>query len=103
MAKCGRFTDCRRGSRDEYAGLTGRISEVLSDALRPGTPAQFTLEQIVQIVALACESPQESERPVSQWTPLELATEAVNRGIVEQISPRSVGRFLKGSHPATAP
>ena len=85
------------------SGLIGRIVEVLSDELRPGTPAQFSLEQIVQIVALACETPEDSERPVNQWTPSELATEAVKRGIVEQISPRSVGRFLKGSHSATAP
>jgi len=33
---------------------------------------------------------------VSTWTPRELADEAVKRGIVEQISPRTVERFLKG-------
>jgi len=33
---------------------------------------------------------------VSAWTPRELADEAVTRGIVTQISPRTVERFLKG-------
>ena len=84
-------------------GLMGLIVEVLNDQLRPGTPAQFSLDAIVQIVALACETPQDSQRPVNQWTPPELAAEAVKRGIVKTISPRSVGRFLKRSHPATAP
>ena len=89
------------GSSDQ--GLTRQIVEVLSDDLRPGSPAKFSLEQIVQIVALACETPHRSQRPVNQWTPSELATEAVKRGITEQISPRSVGRFLKRGYSATAP
>lgn len=83
-------------------GLMLQIMEVLSDELRPGTPAKFSLEQIVQIMALACEHPQQSERPVNQWTPTELAAEAVKRGFVEQISPRSVGRFLKRGNAATS-
>jgi len=45
------------------------------------------------MVALACESRQASGYPVSHWTPTELATESIKRGIVEQISPRSVGLF----------
>lgn len=49
----------------------------------------------LQIMASACEDPQASGRPVSHWTPRELADEAVKRRIVERISPRSVGRFLK--------
>jgi putative transposase len=46
-------------------------------------------------VALACEPPDLSHRPISHWTPRELADEARKRGIVESISPRHVGRFLK--------
>ena len=49
----------------------------------------------MQIVALACETPQASGYRVSHWTPTELATEAIKRGILEKISPRSVGRFLR--------
>lgn len=56
----------------------------------------------MQIVALACELPATSQRPVTHWTPRELALVAVLRGIVKEISPRSVGRFLKASDVATA-
>jgi putative transposase len=75
--------------------LTRAIEDLLADAPRPGTPPRFTPEQVVQIVALACERPQESGRPISHWTPRELADEAQKRGIVHSISARSVGRFLK--------
>src|SRR5207245_10513769 len=72
-------------------------SEVLvADEQRPGAPATFTLEQFMRIMALACETPASADRPVSNWTPRELADEAVKRGIVEQISPRTVERFLQG-------
>lgn len=73
------------------------ILALLSDEARPGSPAHFKVEQVVQIVALACEEPQASHRPSNQWTAKELADEAIKRGIVEQVSPRSVGRFLKRS------
>jgi hypothetical protein len=44
---------------------------------------------------LACEDPrEESGRPITHWSTAELADEAIERGIVESISPRSVGRFL---------
>jgi hypothetical protein len=46
-------------------------------------------------MALACEAPADSERPISHWTPREVAAEAIKRGIVETISERHVGRFLK--------
>ena len=82
--------------------LSQAIEQLLSDEPRPGTPATFTLEQFMQIMALACEKPSAADRPVSTWTPRELADEAVKRGIVEQISPRTVERFLKGER-ITAP
>ena len=73
------------------------IESILTDSQRAGAPATFTIEQVVQIVALACEEPQASGLPITDWTPRELATVAMLRGIVESISPRSVERFLKGS------
>jgi transposase len=82
--------------------LSERITVVLCDRPRPGTPNFFSTEQVVQIVATKSETPQASEYPVSHWTPTELANEAVKRNIVEKISPRSVGRFLKGGN-STAP
>lgn len=81
--------------------LRQSIIMLLSDHPRPGTPAKFSVDQIVSIVALACEVPASSQRPISHWTPTALADEAVKRGIVDQISSRSVGRFLKASRFAT--
>src|SRR5215475_15887453 len=81
------------GSSDKV--LTTVIVEALTDHPRAGTPATFTAEQIVQIVAVACEDPADSGRPVSHWTPREVAEEVRKRGIVETISARNVGRFLK--------
>jgi putative transposase len=75
--------------------LTNAICALLTDAPRPGTPPRFSPEQIVQVVAVACEPPAASGRPISHWTTPELADEVVKRGIVETISARSVGRFLK--------
>jgi putative transposase len=77
------------------------IEAILADEPRSGAPATFSPESLVQIMALACEAPHASGRPVSHWTPRELADEAVHRGIVVSISPRTVGRFLKGGRPQT--
>ena len=83
--------------------LAALIEQVLADAPRPGAPGKFAAEQIVLIIALACEIPVESARPVTHWTRAELADEAVRRGIVESISPRQVGRFKKYRRTETPP
>lgn len=89
--------------RAEDKTLLTAIEGVLSDAYRSGTPPSFSAEQVVQIIALACEAPTDSQRPVSHWTPRELAVEAVKRGLVQSISAQSVERFLKGSGAQTTP
>jgi putative transposase len=71
------------------------VAARLADAPRSGTPARITPEQVARIVALACEAPSASGRPVSQWSTTELAAEIVRRGIVETISPRHAARLLK--------
>jgi putative transposase len=76
--------------------LTQLLSSLLADHERPGTPPTFTAEQLTQIIGVACEVPEESGRPVTHWTPTELADEVIQRGIVESISPRHVDRVLKG-------
>lgn len=98
LAAAPRLAAAEAEGGDDKA-LTEVIEALLADEPRAGTPATFTPEQIVQIVALACEAPQASGRPISHWTPRELADEAVQRQIVARISPRSVGRFLKGGRP----
>lgn len=81
------------GPGDDRA-LTAVVLGVLADDPRPGAPGTFTPEQLCQIMAVACEPPGDSGRPISHWTPRELADEASQRGIVERISARTVGRFL---------
>lgn len=75
----------------------------LADAPRPGAPATITAEQWCKILALACEVPEKSGRPISHWTPRELAEEAIKREIVTSISERHVGRFLKSGRVEAAP
>ena len=74
--------------------LGSHIGVVLSDRPRTGRPCKFSQEQFVRIVAIACEDPALSERPISHWTARELADEAVLRNIVPSISVRTVQRLL---------
>jgi putative transposase len=90
----GRLKAAEKVGEEEERVLGGLVEEVLVDEPRSGKSATFTPEQICSIVALACEDPRESGRPVTHWSTTELADEAVKRGIVEEISARSVGRFL---------
>ena len=71
------------------------VQERLEDEPRPGKPSTLSSEQVCQIVALACEAPEKSGRPISQWTGREIADEIMRRGIVETISPRHAQRLLK--------
>jgi transposase len=71
------------------------IEERLEDLPRSGAPSRFTTDQICQINQLACEKPEESGRPISQWTGREIANEVMKRGIVDKISPRHASRLLK--------
>lgn len=75
------------------------ILDILSDDQRPGTPLEFTPEQVCQIISVACEAPENSGYPVSHWSYPLLREEVIRRGIVESISVAHVGRFLKsGRH-----
>ncbi|MGH9157378.1 MAG: helix-turn-helix domain-containing protein [Acidimicrobiales bacterium] len=78
------------------------VAERLADAPRSGSPARITTDQVCRIVALACETPAESARPISQWTGREVAEEVIKRGIVARISPRHAARILKIGRPQAA-
>jgi transposase len=75
--------------------LRGAIEKILSDDQRPGGPPKFQEEQVAAIMALACENPASRDLTFSHWTPGLLRLEAIKLGIVEDISERQVGRFLK--------
>lgn len=77
---------------DEFEAL---ILGVLDDEYRSGVPAKFSAEQLAQLISLACQEPSTLGLPVTHWTPRELAIEAKKQGIVDDISPRHLGRFLK--------
>jgi putative transposase len=80
----------------EEKDLAKLIAGVLEDEPRSGAPPRFTPEELVQIIAVACEPPADSNRPVTHWTPSELASEVIKRKIVDSISPRHIDRVLKG-------
>lgn len=75
------------------------ITHALLDEQRPGGPQKFDADEVAQILALACEEPESVGVPISHWTSKELARAAERLGILDSISPRHVGRFLKrGGH-----
>lgn len=80
---------------ESRARLRRAIEAVLGDEPRPGAPAKFTPEQVTQILAVACEPPEKSGRPITHWTAHELTDEVVKRGIVTSISPSQVSRYLR--------
>lgn len=80
--------------REPRAALRRAIEDVLSDAPRNGSSGKFTGEQVTMILAVACEPPDQSGRPIDYWTGRELADEVVKRGIVDSISASQVNRYL---------
>ena len=79
----------------EPTRLRTAIRETLKDAPRPGCPGTFTAEQVTQILAVACEPPETSGRPITHWTNAELRDEAVRRKIVPGSSVSQVGHDLR--------
>lgn len=71
------------------------VEDRLQDLPRAGKPSAITADQLCQITALACEKPEQSERPISQWSGREIADEIMKRGILPQISSRHAARLLK--------
>ena len=80
--------------RETQAELRRAIEDVLGDAPRSGSAGTFTAEQVTQVLATACEEPEQSGRPVDRWTHRELADEVIHRKIVPSISVSQVGRYL---------
>lgn len=96
--------EAAEGTEGETAYVEDLVVELLGDEHRAGRKPVFTAEQVAQIIAVACERPsEESERPVTHWTPKELRDEVVKRGIVATISVRHIARFFGGSRSQAAP
>ncbi len=81
--------------RESHAAWRRAIEAVLTDEPRPGAPGTFTPEPVTQILAVACEPPEKSGRPITHWTLAELTDEVIQRGIVTSISVSQVHRYLR--------
>jgi hypothetical protein len=89
---------------ESRSDLRREIETLLSDRPRSGRKPAYSPEQQAAIVAIACEEPDvQSDRPISHYSHREVADEAVQRGIVESISPSTVGAFLKSGRRAATP
>lgn len=77
------------------AKLERTVEECLQDAPRSGRPPDFSPLHVVSIVSIACEKPEACGRPISKWTPREVADEAVKRQIVNKISVSHVSHILR--------
>lgn len=96
----------RRRWRDNWSRLIGiectedlhelknAIKELLADAHRSGRPPEISSEQQAELIATACEDPQDSGRPIACWTSDELADEMTTRGTFLTISGRWVRQLL---------
>lgn len=73
------------------------ISDILTDAPRPGAPVTFTEEEKRKIITLASEKPEKADIPVTHWTYSLIAKAVKDKGIVKTISRSRVGVFLKES------
>jgi len=80
---------------ENHATFKRAIEQTLSDAPRSGSPGTFTGEEVTKILAVACESPKLSGRPIDNWTHRELTDEVIKRQIVPAISISQVGCYLK--------
>jgi transposase len=83
--------DTVRKWRSRYAGA--RLAG-LADVHRPGRPRRFSAVQRAQVTAIACELPATRGMPLSRWSSVELACEAIEAAVVVDISPSTVRRWL---------
>jgi transposase len=66
----------------------------LADRPRAGRRRTFSKTAEAEVKALACALPAEAGTPLARWSCAELAAEAVARGVVDSVSPSTVGRWL---------
>ena len=91
------------GRRRRGTGASGGGTRTTSARSANGSPIcrdqgrrrRYTPEQICAVVAMTCEKPSESERPISQWTQREIADEAIRRGLGAEHLATLSGAFFK--------
>lgn len=87
--------EINRIEKTESWNLKNIIKSTLRDAYRSGRKNSFRLEQIAHIIHLSLQEPDLVGVPISNWTPEALAQKAIKDKIVDKISGRQVGRYLK--------
>ena len=75
--------------------LEESLIKFLRDKPRQGAPCNFTEEQIIKILEIACRNPLEFGYEASHWSTPMLAKAVVREKIAENISASSINRFLK--------
>lgn len=81
--------------RNRWLELSERelpVIERLQDEERSGAPATFSMEQVVELFALACSLPCSYGRPISHWPERELADEMCLAGYRRKHFPSSYGK-----------
>ena len=87
--------ELQRIERESPQKLRSKIEEIQSEEQRAGVTRKFRGEQVAAKIALSLEEPARLGLPFSHWSPGLLRIEAIKLGIVDEISVRQVGRFLK--------
>ena len=90
-AELGVHIDTVRKWRRRFCehGLAG-----LADRPRSGRRPRFTPVQVAEVKALACTPPADTGVPLARWSVTELATQSVDQGLVDAISPTTIRRWL---------
>lgn len=96
---CDRFRkgfDRLQKTEAEQGNLDSVIRDLLSDRRRPGPPPRFSPGQVEKIVALSRRNPADyGYEQADHWSLYLLTAEAIRQGIVDEISPATVRRFLR--------
>jgi len=91
-SESGQLKAAQQGTTRELLKV---IKQILSDRPRGAKPRKFTLAQEQQIIAIACDRPEDHGLEVTNWTWQLIADIAVAKSIVHEISRRHVGTLLK--------
>jgi transposase len=88
---------CRRRVREWLRRFEATRLEGLHDLPRSGRPEEITALERHQVIAAACRSPEDFGLARTIWSHDALAEVLISHGLVESISPSTVGRILDGA------
>jgi uncharacterized protein (DUF1697 family) len=88
-------TELDRIEVEEPHKLKRTIISILSDRWRSGKPPRIASEQVASIIYISLQKPEHLGLPISHWTSETLRKKVIEMGIVDTISERQIGRYLK--------